>query len=227
MKNQVLDTPFRDSFPDFLEKGETLLWEGQPSNKSLQKMEPEPNNYSDHSQNTFWVFYTILIIVLIYNGGSIGAIVAMILIGIFSKVIPFLFSVNKNNYKYAITPKQVLFEIKKNYIGKKKIHTIPLTEIKDIILVMAYDLEKIQAEHEEVEDQMNQGWGGEKSKLNFAEGAEKIGTIFIVPKHPEKIDFETVNLENNERRHLPSLEYLDNAAEIVALLKKEIKKIKA
>ena len=35
MKKEILDAPFRDSFSDFLEKGESVLWRGQPKQNSL------------------------------------------------------------------------------------------------------------------------------------------------------------------------------------------------
>lgn len=40
MKNEILDTPFNDSFNDLLEKGETIIWTGQPRrNYSLDRFE--------------------------------------------------------------------------------------------------------------------------------------------------------------------------------------------
>ena len=57
MKNQTLDAPIRDSFFDFLEKGEKILWQGEPDLKQT--------NYSSSIEVMILVFFLNIVISLI------------------------------------------------------------------------------------------------------------------------------------------------------------------
>jgi len=205
MTKLILDTPYRDSFPDFLEKGETIIWEGQPSLKS----EATSDEYEKYMKFSFWGIIVIAICAMILTGVSMFITGTLIIAVIIFKVLPYLFFFNKKKFNYAITQKQILFEI-----SKKEIHTIPFADIKDIILVLSYDLEKIEADYREAEQPV--------PEFYRKEGIEKIGTIFLVPHQPDSINFDTINLQDNERRHLPTLELLDDAAAVAKMIKERI-----
>ncbi len=215
MKKLILDTPFCDSFSDFLEKGETIVWEGQPSWKSGYQYDATPDEYGNYMQFTFWSIVIIVIAAMILNGTSTLIIACSIVAIIIFKILPSLMLSNKRNFKYAITQKQVFIEFKKNIIGKQEIHSIPLSEIKDILLVMTYDLKRIKAEYQEAAQPI--------PGFYQKEGLDKIGTIFIVPHNPQAIKFDTVNLQNNEKRHLPTLELLDDVNEVAKVIRQGIK----
>ena len=51
---------------------------------------------------------------------------------------------------------------------------------------------------------------------------DKIGSIFIATHHPELVPFETKDLSNNNKRHQPTLESLDNVQEVAQLITKAI-----
>ena len=59
MKNLIIDTPFRDSFSDYLVKGETILWEGQPSLKSSSSFDSNPDDSNNY--NRFAIITTFII----------------------------------------------------------------------------------------------------------------------------------------------------------------------
>jgi len=215
MKDLIIDTPFRDSFSDFLEKGETIEWEGQPSWKTGHQYDATPDSYDNHVQITIWSLLIIIVTAMILNGTSPLIIICVLIAFIILKVLPYLLLVKKRNFKYAITQKQIFIEFKKNLIGKKEIHAIPFSEIKDVILVKTYDLNKIETEYREANQEI--------PELYRKEGIEKIGTIFIVPRNPQLINFDTTDLQNNEKRHLPTLELLDNAETVAELIREGIR----
>lgn len=215
MQKQVLDTPFRDSFADYLVKGETIMWKGQPSWKTGHQYDATPDNYGNHIQVTIWSLLIIVVTAMILNGTSPLIIICVIITFIILKVLPYLLLLKKRNFKYAITQKQIFVEFKKNLIGRKEIHAIPLSEIKNVILVMTYDLNKIETGYREANQPI--------PELYLKEGIEKIGTIFIVPHDPQLINFDTTDLQNNEKRHLPTLELLDDAETVAKMIREGIK----
>lgn len=82
MKNEILDEPIRDSFSDYLEKGETILWKGEPDIKR--------KNY----------------------GISIEGIVFYFLYSIVSSLIQSILHIGKNKKTdYAISTKRILFRL--------------------------------------------------------------------------------------------------------------------
>jgi hypothetical protein len=90
MKNQTLDAPIRDSFFDFLEKGEKILWQGETDLKQT--------SYSPSIEVMILVFFLNIVISLIQKIINIGK--------------------NKKT-EYAITSKRILFRLahwKKNKI---------------------------------------------------------------------------------------------------------------
>lgn len=124
MKNQILDELTRDSFSDFLEKGETILWEGQPEKNKLTFI---------HEIILFLItnFISFVTTVISTQKYTIGI---MILIIIFTvMVISRIKRIQrmKTTY-YAITQKRIFFQF---YHKKQKtIHQIHFSNVKNIFL---------------------------------------------------------------------------------------------
>jgi hypothetical protein len=106
MKNQILDEPIRNSFSDFLEKGETILWEGQSEIKK-DFHPPWPEERAIH----YFIFYKI-ILPLYLNIIHIGK--------------------NKKT-GYAVTSKRVLFRL--GHWKKNRIHDILFSQIKNLLII--------------------------------------------------------------------------------------------
>ncbi len=219
MKNLILDTPFRDSFSDYLVKGETIVWKGQPSLKSASSFESDPddsNNYDRYAiASSFFIGFILLYATrdTPYAGWLFFTILLFIMV-----IIPTWMIQKKKNYTYVITQNQILFQFKKSWRNKKTLHSIPFSEIKNIIVVMAYDIEKIKADYRNAYEAIPEVYN--------RTGLEKIGTIFIVPTNPKSINFETTDLLHNEKRHLPTLELLDNVNDVAKIIQEGIKNSK-
>ncbi len=106
MKNQILDEPIRDSFFDFLEKGETIMWKGQPELKE--------DSYEIDLGEGGIIFY-----LLFYK----------IISPIFRKII----HIGKNEKtEYAITSKRILFRL--GHWKKDRIQDILFSQIKNLLI---------------------------------------------------------------------------------------------
>ena len=213
MKNLILDSPFKDSFSDYMVKGESIIWEGQPVSINYLGNDDTSDDYETHRLIT--MLFIGIILFLSWINGPFLIILVFAMLFFFAIVLPKLNRKNKRNFTYAITQNQILFQFKEKWSRKIVLHSIPFSEIKDIIVVMTYDVEKIKADyrnaHEAIPEMYNRS------------GLEKIGTIFIVPHHPESIKFDTVNLQNNDKRHLPTLELLDDAKSVTRLILERIR----
>jgi len=126
MKNKILDQPFHDSFSDFLEKGEEILWEGS---SSLKK---------DSTTNGSYFFLPLFFLSLIIFDNSefrITPLVMVPLIFIFIRILYLLNSKGENseNPHFAITNKRVFFrqkvkkDIQTNYIPLDQFTRVELT----------------------------------------------------------------------------------------------------
>ena len=215
MKDLILDNPIRHSFPDFLGKGETIVWEGKPCFDTL--LFGDSNRSSDdfgkHRTIAIYLFFTMLMFIAIYNEEFL-----MGSFYFFANLFLFLFlgrwKKKKNkHYKYAITQKQILFQFKEKWWHKNPIfHSIPFSEIKDIIIIMRYDLDRLQK-------QMETGRAEFNEQDYIDKGLDKIGSIIIVPHHPELIPFETKDLANNGKRHQPSIELLEDVEKVAKMIR--------
>lgn len=218
MNEQILDTPFKDSFFDFLEKGETIIWQEQPSlNTAFHGgFNAGPSDYDNHF---FWavsilgtaylIFITkVLVIAIVFLSGLL----------FFGKLLPMWERRQKNSIEYAITQKQLLFQFKNPWSNKSACYSIPLSEIKTIIVIKKYDIERLKAEYRAEYDATLTTYD--------KEGLDKIGTIFISTQHPELVPFETKELSTNNKRHQPTMESLDNVEEVAALIKKQMKNLR-
>ena len=113
-KNQILDIPFRNSFPDFLKKGETIIWEGQPTHISQIDPFSKKGGYENY---TYWTAIFIVVAFFPFNTNfSINGVIFTIGVIIIAFIIPWYRKRKKNNIRYAITQDQILFQFK-NYIG--------------------------------------------------------------------------------------------------------------
>lgn len=210
MKKLILDTPFRDSFADYLAKGETIMWEGQPKFIAIQ--------YSNFDERSSWYALIIVVttIILFINQTSIILTFAYFILMCSISVASFWIPKNKRNINYAITKKQIIFQFKKNWFGKNNFHAIPLSEINDVIVVMKYDIEKIEKQYAEVYEATPEFFQTEE--------ARNIGTIFLAPKQPHLINFETIDLSNKEKRHQPTLELIEDAIAVAKIIREGIRK---
>ncbi|HFC00199.1 MAG TPA: hypothetical protein ENJ53_05290 [Phaeodactylibacter sp.] len=128
MKNEILDTPFRDTFSDFLEKGEKILWENQPVKLPLK------------GQMIFiFLFVFMFLLIFVFMAASsrsasffstilvLCIIVILGIVGIYPMYRQFL---RQKEVRYAITKRQILFRQK----TKKgvEVYSIPIKDIENI-----------------------------------------------------------------------------------------------
>ncbi len=219
MKDLILDSPIKHSFPDFLGKGETILWEGKPCFDNLIYSDSKKNtdDFSTHRSIAISLFFLVLFIIAIstkeYLMGGFYIIALFFSLGLLS-----VWKRKTNNhYKYAITQKQILFEFKERWWHRNPVfYSIPFSEIKDLIVIMRYDLDRIRKEIE--------GGNHEFHEQDYTDkGLDKIGSIILVPLHPHLIPFETKNLANNDKRHQPSLELLENVEDVAKMIREGIR----
>ena len=219
MKNLILDTPIRHSFPDFLGKGETIIWEGKPcfDNLIYSDSKKSSDDYSNHRRIALSLFFLFLFVIAMiteeYLMGGFYVIGFAISLGLFSLWKRWI----NNHYKYAITQKQILFQLKEKWWHQNPVfHSIPLSEVRDIIVIMRYDLDRIRKEREAGQSDFH-----EQDYIDRK--LDKIGSIIIVPHHPQLIPFETKDLANNNKRHQPSLELLENVEEVAKMIQEGIR----
>ena len=119
MKNQILDELTQHSLPDFLKKGETILWEGQPKFKTK--------------------FFSVLLgdrKALTLIASFLGLIFLIYFCLIF--LIPILLGILLSNFikrkktVYFITNQQIIFQLWRR--GKKQFHQIPFSAIQDLVI---------------------------------------------------------------------------------------------
>jgi hypothetical protein len=214
MKNEILDTPFRDSFADYLIKGETIVWEGQPS--SINNFGNDDEASDDYDNHRLFTMFIIGIGIFTYLT-KIPWLVFILFLTLFflTIIVPKWNRQNRRNFSYAITEKQILFQMKERWRRNYVVHSIPFSEIKEILIVMTFDVEKRKKEYENIYE--------DAPTIYTKEGIEKIGTIFIVPHQPELISFETSDLINHEKRHQPTLELLEEVNAVAEIIRKKIK----
>jgi len=219
MKNLILDTPIRHSFPDFLGKGETIIWEGKPcfNNTVFNEAQERTDDFSTHRSIVFSLFLIGLSFYSFYNEDYIMG--GFYIIGIFF-TLNFFSLLNRklhSHYRYAITQKQILFRLKEKWWHKNPVfHSIPLSDIRDIIIIMEYDIDRMREETEAADMEFNEHYYIDK-------GLDKIGSIILVPHHPHLIPFETRDLNNNNKRHQPSMELLENVEEVAEMIREGIR----
>jgi len=122
MEHEILDTPFNDSFNDFLEKGETIIWTGKPQ-----------GSYSlDRFEITILVF--LLFLLFFSWTSSKDTFIFIIAIIVFFSWLIFT-SKRKDiheeqNTVYALTQKRIFYEFKNK--NTSKVFFIPIKNIKAV-----------------------------------------------------------------------------------------------
>ena len=222
MKNEILDTPIKYSFPNFLGQGETIIWKGKPCFDNIHYSESGKGQSDDFSPQSIYatlIFIFVLFFVFkLFNWISFTFLFVYLMVAIFFAWLqPTWNRIFKRNFKYAITQNQILFQIKEKWWYRNPVfHSIPLSEIRDIIVIKRYDVDQIRKE-------MLEG----KSDFHIQDykdkGLDKIGSIILVPHHPELIPFETKDLTNNNKRHQPSLELLEDVEKVAKMIQEGIR----
>ena len=204
MKNQILDELTRDSFSDFLEKGETILWEAS-ARKSGYSITPTNTDTKPKKEQSiiktlildflfellFSVLGPIFLFIIYLILSPFLEEIGFWILGLATFLIVFIFNrLKKKPAEYAITNKRILF---KSIQSKKiKIYEIPFSEINDCVVV--------------------------KNK-------NKRGTIFLAVKNPEAIPFDTFTiLDTNEtaKQHQPTLENLKEVDKVAQFIRQGI-----
>jgi len=197
MEKQILDTPFQDSFNDFLHKDETIQWE-----KIIDEDIQIPIIFNDEGK---WTFNYQLLAWPLLVSSALSLLFYFLnrpMESPFLLVMPFIFMIaglpkayriygtEIHPTQYAITTKRILFRL--SHLPKNKIHEITFTQINNCI-------------------------------VTISEG--NIGTIFLSVKNPQLIPFDTYAFLYNkemERRHQPTLELVDDVNQVAELIRKGI-----
>lgn len=197
MKNEILDTPIRDSFEDCLHKDEIIQWE-----KTIDEDIQTPIIFNDEGQLKFNLrnlAYSLLVAIsitaLFFYYIPPGSNSNIILLLFFSILISWLvrykiYSTKIHPTQYAITSKRILFRL--SHLPKNEIHDIPFSQIH-------------------------------YCNVTIEEGNS--GTIFLTVKNSEVIPFETftyVEDDKKEWRHQPTLESIDEVNQVAELIRKGI-----
>ena len=215
MKKQILDAPFEDSFDDLLEQGEKIIWEGTPSSHQLFLLGQPLHKDGGYDKHFLWAI-TILgtIFCFLFAKFLITGFLFLFLMLSAIWLYPWWKNQFRQGTRYAITPKRILFQFKKRWRSKPEFHVIPFEELKNLIVNLKYDIDRLRKDYEETEMEFPEAM--------YTDQMKKLGTIFLVPHHPELIPFETKDLESNARRHQPTLELVDDVEEVAKLIREGI-----
>jgi len=197
MKKQILDTPFTDSFQDFLHKDETIQWE-----MTLDEEIQTPIFFNDEGrwifnyQLLFWPFGVASALSILYYflnpqiESKFIFIVPYIMVTIALPRAYRIYGTKIHPTKYAITTKRILFRL--SHLPKNEIHSISFSQINNCIVTI--------------------------SKGNN-------GTIFLAVKNPQLVPFETYQIlysKGTEKRHQPTLEVVEDVNQVAELIRKGI-----
>lgn len=150
MPDQILDAPFENELPIFLEKGESVLWKGQslPSKKNT-------SSFKDISiDGIFLTTFSFCILLAIIYFGYIGLTNLSMVLSIFLTWmnLPFIIDIftKKRNGQvaYLITPKRLVI-----YLSKNKTTPIHIIDLKSISNISISKLEKLGTITFQVENQ--------------------------------------------------------------------------
>lgn len=125
MKNQILDEPIRDSFSDFLEKGERIVWSASP-----RIYDPINDNLvSIRAVGLIYLWFAVSFSLELGIGwGTLVCLVIFLLMA--------FHTIWKNRKRseilYAVSQKRIIFQLP--YDDKKKIHQIELKDILNVVV---------------------------------------------------------------------------------------------
>ena len=134
MKNQILDLPFRDSFSDFLEKGEKILWQASAEKKefSIAPTIPKKKKFTIKSF-VLDFFFLVIIYASFFYIEKFSEGLSILLAFPIMLIIMLIVRLRSTPIKYAITTDRILF--KSINSREIKINEIPFSEINHCIIV--------------------------------------------------------------------------------------------
>ena len=194
MKNLILDTPFRDSFPDFLEKGETIVWEDSAIDPKYA-VTPTSKKRFEFNRNKIIITILAAILLGIYiiyheelasSGTSLLIIAALLLLNV----------LNKKHYgndvaEFALSTKRVL--IKSNHSKSRVIYQVPFSQLRNCIV-------------EEKES-----------------GRGTLFLVLKNPSEVQFETFTIKDNGDIEKRHQPTLENIEDPQAVAKLIRQGIK----
>ncbi|MFK8009003.1 MAG: hypothetical protein AB8H03_21755 [Saprospiraceae bacterium] len=135
MEKLILDTPFRDSYSDFLEKGETIVWKDSAIDPKYAVV-PVKKKLFNFNRNEILIIilagfflgiYIVFYDKLAASGTSFLVIVLLLLLNVF----------HKQHYKnhiaeFALSTKRIL--IKSNHSKDRVIYEIPFSQLNNCIV---------------------------------------------------------------------------------------------
>lgn len=151
MKNEILDTPIIDSFEDFLDKGEKIIWRGfSVEHKDSIYRRNKDGIYAINFKNLFFYIFgssieltAALVLGFLFGVYNIIAILTswIFYVIIFCILLLFLafqaYVKKRRNNEYVITSKRILFQFA--HLPKNDIQQIIFSELKDCIVNLDAD----------------------------------------------------------------------------------------
>lgn len=148
MKRVILDAPFDGDILIPMEKGETILWEGQPNNQ-LKIFGRSSYSHAKYSKKNsarfniaFWIIMSISTFLLLFFALLFQELLKkmetvftyLVIVGVISIILfsfrDYLMYKKRNKIKYIITSKKLIFQLLLN--KKHNVHILPLDEIEHI-----------------------------------------------------------------------------------------------
>jgi len=123
MKDKILDAPFNDEPPFQLDKGEVLLWEGEPEVRHLSLLERikiilglnrTSKDQKKNSNAILLMMFRIFALFTLIGIITFNPILLLFIVGIFFTLVPFYHIIhdyifrNKYDWKYFITSQKVI-----------------------------------------------------------------------------------------------------------------------
>ena len=129
MKKEILDAPFRDSFSDFLEKGEEIVWTYSPNDA--------PTFIGEKGSNLGVAFLAMgfaapFIFALLYWSFSIKIPIVLALLAVLLFFRKKRMQRGAKRTQYVITQKRIFFQLPS--FSKNKIQEIPFLDLKSMIV---------------------------------------------------------------------------------------------
>jgi len=198
MKNEILDTPFLDTFEDFLDKDEKILWTGfTAENVDSIYIRNKDGSYSLNYGKLFlkildfgMEFLTAVLIIgtpiafYIFVEPATWKMYVPIIILFLLNFFFHYFIKNRRNNEYAITSKRILFQFAR--LPKNEIHQVLFSELKDCIVTLDKD---------------------------------HYGVIFLAAKNPQNLPDQLFEMD----RHSPTLERIENPEEVAKIIRAVIR----
>ena len=136
MKKEILDEPILDSFVDFLDKEEVILW----TNATEERLTALDYSYEKNNtlitpqqfSTSFIISFSMAMLIYIFSAKSIDVqslVLGGIIGGFYISILHLLKSAPPHLEAYVITSKRILF--KASYFPENEIHQIHFSQIKD------------------------------------------------------------------------------------------------